>query len=119
MNTEELRAEMRIKEAKKLGKDLHYRKCYIGIKLTMVPCQKNGSPNSKYTPRKERHAFDIAIPQVGDNFFKDMSACEGDAGLQDVIMAGARKGKQVAETATPQRKSRKIVVDDDDDIEER
>ncbi|USP74769.1 uncharacterized protein yc1106_02043 [Curvularia clavata] len=111
---EEFRTDMRTKEAKTLGKDLHYRKCYIGIKLTTVPCQTNGTPNSKYTPRKDHHAFDISIPQVGDNFFEDMFENEDDASSEDVKLTGACKRKRATETATLQRKRRKIVVDDDD-----
>jgi hypothetical protein len=63
---------MRQAEAKRRGKATNYRKCYIGLKVTSVPCHTDGSVHSRYVPRKEHHPFDTSIPQTGDNFFEDM-----------------------------------------------
>jgi hypothetical protein len=63
---------MREAEAKRRGKATNYRKCYIGLKVTSVPCHTDGSVRSRYVPRKEHHPFDTSIPQTGDNFYEDM-----------------------------------------------
>jgi hypothetical protein len=63
---------MREAEAKRRSKATNYRKCYIGLKVTSIPCHSDGSLRSRYVPRKDHHPFDISIPQAGDNFFEDM-----------------------------------------------
>jgi hypothetical protein len=72
VGTEKFRAEMRVEEAMRRGKATNYRKCYIGLKVTSVPCYSDGKVSRRYVPRKEHHPFDISIPQTGDNFFEDM-----------------------------------------------
>jgi hypothetical protein len=63
---------MRDAEAKKREKHRKYRKCYIGLKVTSVPCHSDGSLRRRYTPRKDHHPFDTSLPQIGDNFFEDI-----------------------------------------------
>lgn len=110
---------MRSKEAKKLGKDLHFRKCYIGLKVTALPCRDNGAVSNKYTPRKKRHPFDNAVPQAGDNFFEDMLESDNDVNPKSVQSPGSRKRKQIGEAVTLQRKRRRVVLEDSDvDLEE-
>jgi hypothetical protein len=72
VSTENFRKTMREAEAKRRDKATNYRKCYIGLKVTSVPCHSDGSLRSRYVPRKDHHPFDISIPQAGDNFFEDM-----------------------------------------------
>jgi hypothetical protein len=67
-----LRRDLRQIEAAKRGKRTEFRKCYIALKITSVPCHADGVIRKGYAPRKEHHLFDTAIPQVGDNFFEDM-----------------------------------------------
>jgi hypothetical protein len=67
-----LRRDLRQIEAAKRGKQTKFRKCYIALKITSVPCHADGVIRKGYAPRKEHHLFDTAIPQVGDNFFEDM-----------------------------------------------
>lgn len=71
-HAETRRANLRAEEAKGRGKARRFRKCYIGLKTTSVPCYNNGSVSSKYEPRKEHHPFDTSLPQVGDNMFEDV-----------------------------------------------
>jgi hypothetical protein len=67
-----MRAVMREAESIRRGKVQIYRKCYIGLKVTSVPCHTDGSIRSRYVPRTKHHPFDITFPQAGDNFFEDM-----------------------------------------------
>jgi hypothetical protein len=67
-----LRRDLRQIEVAKRGKRTEFRKCYIALKITSVPCHADGVIRKGYAPRKEHHLFDTAIPQVGDNFFEDM-----------------------------------------------
>ncbi|KAI4649058.1 uncharacterized protein J4E78_008576 [Alternaria triticimaculans] len=69
---ENLRRTLREKEATKREKQIKFRKCYIALKITSVPCHTDGALRKSYTPRKEHHPFDISIPRVGDNFFEDI-----------------------------------------------
>jgi hypothetical protein len=71
---EERRAAMRANEAKTRGKITEYRKCYIALKVTSIPCHSDGTISSRYTPREERHRFDQALPRTGDNMFEDVDA---------------------------------------------
>jgi hypothetical protein len=71
---EERRATMRANEAKTRGKITEYRKCYIALKVTSIPCHSDGTISSRYTPREERHRFDQALPRTGDNMFEDVDA---------------------------------------------
>jgi hypothetical protein len=63
---------MREAESIRRGKVENYRKCYIGLKVTSVPCHTDGSIRNRYVPRTEHHPFDTTFPQAGDNFFEDM-----------------------------------------------
>jgi hypothetical protein len=67
-----MRRVMRESESIRRGKVENYRKCYIGLKVTSVPCHTDGSIRSSYVPRTEHHPFDTTFPQAGDNFFEDM-----------------------------------------------
>ncbi|CAG5142462.1 uncharacterized protein ALTATR162_LOCUS1156 [Alternaria atra] len=67
-----MRLGMRQIEAEKRGKQKNFRQCYIGLKVTSVPCRSDGTVSSRYTPRTNHHPFDTAIPQAGENFFEDM-----------------------------------------------
>jgi hypothetical protein len=67
-----MRAFMREAESIRRGKVENYRKCYIGLKVTSVPCHTDGSIRNRYVPRTEHHPFDTTFPQAGDNFFEDM-----------------------------------------------
>jgi hypothetical protein len=69
---ETLRRDLRQIESAKRGKQTKFRKCYIALKITSVPCHADGVIRKGYAPRKEHHLFDTVIPQVGDNFFEDM-----------------------------------------------
>ncbi|KAI4948000.1 hypothetical protein J4E86_008518 [Alternaria arbusti] len=69
---ENLRRTLREKAAIKREKQTKFRKCYIALKITSVPCHTDGTLRKSYTPRKEHHPFDISIPRVGDNFFEDI-----------------------------------------------
>jgi hypothetical protein len=69
---EERRAVMRANEAKTRGKTTKFRKCYIALKITSIPCHSDGSISSRYTPREERHQFDVALPRSGENMFEDV-----------------------------------------------
>ncbi|KAI4636864.1 hypothetical protein J4E93_010880 [Alternaria ventricosa] len=69
---ENLRRTLREKAAIKREKQTKFRKCYIALKITSVPCHTDGALRKSYTPRKEHHPFDVSIPRVGDNFFEDI-----------------------------------------------
>ncbi|KAF1833075.1 hypothetical protein BDW02DRAFT_631499 [Decorospora gaudefroyi] len=69
---EHSRATMREAAVESNEKATKYRKCYIGLKVTLVPCRKDGTPVSGYTPRTEHHPWDTSVPQMGDNVFEDM-----------------------------------------------
>ncbi|KAF2828185.1 hypothetical protein CC86DRAFT_320805, partial [Ophiobolus disseminans] len=71
-NAEQRRATLRAEEAKARGKATKYRKCYIALKFTSVPCHSDGSLLSRYVPREERHPFDNSLPQTGENMFEDV-----------------------------------------------
>jgi hypothetical protein len=73
-NAEERRAMLRAKEAKTRGKAIKFRKCYIALKVTSVPCHSDGTLSLRYTPREKRHPFDLALPQTGENMFEDVNA---------------------------------------------
>ena len=69
---ENLRRYLSETEATKREKQTEFRKCYIALKITSVPCHTDGALRKGYTPRKEHHPFDVSIPRVGDNFFEDI-----------------------------------------------
>ncbi|KAI4948285.1 hypothetical protein J4E91_006280 [Alternaria rosae] len=69
---ENLRRFLSETEATKREKQTEFRKCYIALKITSVPCHTDGALRKGYTPRKEHHPFDVSIPRVGDNFFEDI-----------------------------------------------
>ncbi|KAL6156982.1 hypothetical protein ACJQWK_06938 [Exserohilum turcicum] len=74
---------MRNREARNRNKTSKYRPCYIGLKITSIPCHRDGRPSSRYEPRTQHHEFDTAVPQAGDNFFEDMLKSEGAMSEQD------------------------------------
>jgi hypothetical protein len=69
---EKRRATLRAIDAKAHQKDTMFRKCYIALKVTSVPCHSDGMLSSRYAPREEHHVFDIALPQSGENMFEDV-----------------------------------------------
>jgi hypothetical protein len=75
---EELRAKLR-KDDVTHRKDAMFRKCYIALKFTSVPCHSEGTMSSRYVPREEHHAFDTAVPQSGENMFEDIDPRALDA----------------------------------------
>jgi hypothetical protein len=71
-NAEERRATLRVREATARKKASDFRKCYIGQKVTSIPCHSDGSLSSRYQPRVKHHPFDTSLPQIGDNMFEDV-----------------------------------------------
>jgi hypothetical protein len=69
---EQRRTILRHSTAIKRSKTTEHRKCYIGMKVTSVPCYSDGSVSSRYVPREEHHPYDTALPQIGDNVFEDI-----------------------------------------------
>ncbi|KAH7389811.1 hypothetical protein BKA66DRAFT_568731 [Pyrenochaeta sp. MPI-SDFR-AT-0127] len=69
---ETLRADLRLTEAKNRGKETSYRKCYIALQITSVPCESDGEAPREYVPRKKHHPFDTSTPQIGDIMFEDI-----------------------------------------------
>ena len=63
---------MRHGKAELCGKEAKFRKCYIALKITSLPCNSDGTVEGQYTPRANHHPFDTTIPRVGDNFFEDV-----------------------------------------------
>jgi hypothetical protein len=83
--SEELRAKLRTLEAENLKKNTDFRKCYIALKVTSVPCHSEGTMSSRYNPRKEHHPFDTAVPQSGENMFEDVDSNAVEAQNSDAI----------------------------------
>jgi hypothetical protein len=69
---EVIRLGMRHGKAELCGKEAKFRKCYIALKITSLPCNSDGTVEGQYTPRANHHPFDTTIPRVGDNFFEDV-----------------------------------------------
>lgn len=63
---------MRHGKAELCGKEARFRKCYIALKITILPCNSDGTVKGRYTPRTNHHPFDTTIPRVGNNFFEDV-----------------------------------------------
>lgn len=85
---EERRAVLNATEAKTRKKATAFRKCYIALKITSVPCHSDGTLSSRYTPRDERHPFDTAMPRTGENMFEDVDPDPKDV---DVTADTARR----------------------------
>jgi hypothetical protein len=84
---EDRRAVLRRSAADRRGKATMFRACYIALKVTSVPCHNNGSLSSRYTPRREHHAFDTALPQSGENMFGDV---DSNPSAQTEVIAKSR-----------------------------
>ena len=69
---EQHRTVLRQSTAIKRGKATKYRKCYIGMKTTSVPCYPDSSLSPRYEPRADYHPWDKILPQIGDNMFEDI-----------------------------------------------
>ncbi|CAN9380405.1 unnamed protein product [Alternaria alternata] len=72
LEAEAIRLGMRHGKAELCGKEAKFRKCYIALKITSLPCNSDGTVEGQYTPRANHHPFDTTIPRVGDNFFEDV-----------------------------------------------
>ena len=86
---EERRAVLRATEAKTRKKATAFRKCYIALKITSVPCHSDGTLSSRYTPRDERHPFDTAMPRTGENMFEDVDLDQKDVEVTADTARGA------------------------------
>jgi hypothetical protein len=80
---ETLRATLRASHARKHEKHHRFRMCYIGLKITTLPCDSDGNVRSGYVPRSTHHVFDTVVPQVGDNFFEGVEEEDGDGDGND------------------------------------
>lgn len=71
---EKARTIFRAKEAEKRGRNADFRRCYIAMKFTQVPCLEDRSILSRYVPTEgnERHPLDTALPRMGWNMYEDV-----------------------------------------------
>ncbi|KAF2033975.1 hypothetical protein EK21DRAFT_47038, partial [Setomelanomma holmii] len=69
---EEDRAQVRAEQAEARGKSTKYRKCYIALKVTSVPCFSDRRSPLRYHPTEDGHPFDLSLPRTGKNMFEDV-----------------------------------------------
>ncbi|KAF2124873.1 hypothetical protein P153DRAFT_129538 [Dothidotthia symphoricarpi CBS 119687] len=69
---EDLRSTLRDEEAARRDKYTRFRTCFIGCKVTAVPCDEEGMAVKHYMPCERGHVFDTASPRTGWGMFADV-----------------------------------------------